>query len=95
MFIVTIALLIVANIPVAIFLGWLFFEQPDERQSAVEAMLAIGKMILFPRIVRVLMGMDDEEAIGIFPVVCVIGGLLMAVAGECYLLNQWAPWLFK
>lgn len=94
MFIVTIVLLIVANIPVALFLGWLFFERPDERQSAVEAILAVGKIILFPPFVRMMMGMDDEDAIGIFPVLCVIGGVIMAVAGECYLLNQWAPWMF-
>jgi hypothetical protein len=96
MIVVTIALLIVLNIPVAIFLGWLFFEHPEERQGAVEAMIGIGKKILFPRWTRMFLGMDDDEdESGIFPVICVVGGLIMAIAGERYLLNLWAPWLFK
>lgn len=95
MFPVTVVLLFVVNIPVALFLGWLFFEHPEEQQSAVEAMVGIGKRVLFPRWTRMLLGMDDDEdETGIFPVLAVIGGVIMAVAGECYLLNLWAPWAF-
>jgi hypothetical protein len=73
--------LIVLNIPVYLFIGWLAF---DSKASAAntfgDTILAILKTIFIPRIVRVLVGMDDEDAWGIVP----IAGFFLACAGVVY-----------
>jgi hypothetical protein len=60
--------LIVLNIPVYLFLGWLAF---DNKQGAadtfIETLVALVKMILVPYQVRVLLNMDTEGSWGLLP----------------------------
>ena len=85
-----IAALIVLNIPVYLFIGWLAFDTTeDAAETFFETIVAILKAILIPRIIRVLMGDDEEGAWGIFP----IAGFLIAcggiVYGEYYLITKY------
>jgi hypothetical protein len=88
-----IPILIVLNVPVYIFLGWLAF---DSKQAAadtfLETLVAVATMICVPRIVRELIGMDTSGSWGLFP----IAGFLLACAGVVYggylLLAKWFGW---
>ncbi|MHB1034812.1 MAG: hypothetical protein ACYC35_11085 [Pirellulales bacterium] len=82
--------LAVANIPVYLFIGWLAFDTKQGAASTFfDTIVAVLKIILIPRIVRALLGMDDSDALGLFP----IAGFFLAcgaiVYGEYYLIGQW------
>ena len=70
--------LVVLNIPVYLFIGWLAF---DTKESAAdtffETIVAVLRIILVPRLLRYLLGWDDADAVGLFPV----GGFILACAG--------------
>ncbi len=82
-------ILIPANIPIYLFLGWVVFD--DARNAShnfVETLVAIGKAILIPRIIRIVMG-DDSDATGsMFNIVIFLGACIAAVAGEYYLITR-------
>ena len=76
-----IATLIVLNIPVYLFIGWLAFDTgEDAAETFFETIVAILKIIFVPRIIRVLLGDNDEGAWGVLP----IAGYLIACAGITY-----------
>ena len=85
-----VATLIILNIPVYLFIGWLAFDTgEDAADTFFETIVALLKIILVPRIIRVLLGDDDEGAWGIFP----IAGYFLACAGitygEYYLITKY------
>ncbi len=87
-----VAILAVLNTPVYLFLGWLAFDsKSNAADTFFDTVVAILKLVLIPRIVRVLLQMDTEESWGIVP----IAGFLMAcglvVWGEYALLVRWFP----
>lgn len=87
-----IAALIVLNIPLFLFIGWLAF---DSRAGAAatfgETIVALLQILLIPRIVREVLGMDDDGALGLVP----IAGFFIAcgaiIAGEYWLIGRWFP----
>ena len=86
-----IATLVVLNIPVYIFIGWLAF---DTKQGAADtfggAIVAILKTIFIPRIVRVMMGDDDDE--GTLGIAAMAGFFIACgfiVYGEYYLITKY------
>jgi hypothetical protein len=76
-----IPILVVVNIPVYIFIGWLAFDSKDNAASTfLETITAVLMMILIPRILRVLFDMDTSGSWGLIPV----AGYLAACAGVVY-----------
>lgn len=74
-------LLILANVPVYLTLGWLVFDTKDKAADTFfDTMVALLQIILIPRIIRLLLGMDDEGAYGMFE----IGVFFIACAGVTY-----------
>jgi hypothetical protein len=82
--------LIVLNIPVYLFIGWLAFDsKSNAADTFFETIVAILKQIFVPRLLRELLGMDTSDSWGIFP----IAGFLFAcggiVYGEYYLIEKY------
>ena len=89
-------LLIVINIPVFLFLAWLVFDTKEAAAKTIwETVVAVLQILFVPRIVRVMFDMDDEGAIGIFPIAAFFIACFAAVIGEVmllqYLLPAWFP----
>ncbi len=89
-----IATLIVLNVPVFLFLGWLIF---DTKASAGETFYdtvvaifkAILKAFLVLRLVLFLMGDDDrEDAWGIVPIIGFLLACAAVVYAEHYLITR-------
>ncbi len=71
-----IPLLIIANIPVYLFLGWLAFDsKEDAADTFFETIVAVLKTIFVPRIIRELLQMDTSGSWGLFPICAVPGRL--------------------
>ena len=88
-----IALLIILNIPVFLFLGWLAFDTKDNAADTFfETIVSIIKAILLPRMVRVLIGDDDDDAAGILTVLGFLTACALVVYGEYHLLTKYG-WL--
>ncbi len=84
-----IATLIVLNIPVYLFIGWLVFDTKEgAADTFFETIVAILKAIFIPRIIRVLMGDDDDGAWGIFPIAAFFITCGFIVYGEYYLITK-------
>ena len=84
-----IAILIVLNIPVYLFIGWLVFDTTEDAAATFfETIVAVLKAIFIPRGIRVLMGDDDDGEWGLLP----IGAFFFAcggiVYGEYYLITR-------
>jgi hypothetical protein len=91
---VTIVILAVLNIPVFLFLAWLAFDSKEgAAQTFGETIVAILQIIFIPRIVRVLLDMDDEGAFGMLPIAGFFVACGAIVFGEYWLLTQWFPGL--
>ncbi len=85
-----IAALVVLNIPVYLFIGWLVFDtKEDAAATFYETSVALLKAILIPRIVRVLMGDDDEGGWGLVPILAFLIACGAIVFGEYYLLTEY------
>jgi hypothetical protein len=84
------AVLIVVNVPVYLFLGWLAF---DSKQNAtdtfVETITAVLKTIFIPSFVRALLGMDTTGSWGLVPIGCYFAACIGVVYGEYVLLGKW------
>ena len=85
-----IPILVVANIPVYLFLGWLAFDNKENAASTFgETLLAVLKMIFIPAIVRVMFGMETSGSWGLFPIAGFFIACAFVVYGEYWLLvNQ-------
>jgi hypothetical protein len=86
-----IVVLAIVNIPVYLFIGWLAFDTGSKASDTFfDTLIAIGKMIFVPRIVRVLMGDDDDTgALGIFPLLGFLAACAGVVYGEYYLIQKY------
>jgi hypothetical protein len=87
-----IATLVVLNIPVYLFIGWLAF---DSKQGAtdtfVDTIVELLKQLLVPRVVRMFIGMedDDDKALGILPIAGFFIACAFVVWGEYYLIEKY------
>ncbi|NQU25699.1 MAG: hypothetical protein HQ567_30800 [Candidatus Nealsonbacteria bacterium] len=76
-----VATLIILNVPVYLFIGWLVFDtKAGAADTFFETIVAILKAIFIPKIVRVLMEDDDDGAWGLFP----IAAFFIACGGVVY-----------
>jgi hypothetical protein len=85
-----IASLIVLNIPVYLFIGWLAFDnKSNAADTFFDTIVDILKQVFIPNILRELMGMDTSGSWGIVP----IAGFFFAcggiVYGEFYLISKY------
>jgi len=89
---VFIFILIIVNIPVFLVVAWLAFDSKEgTAQTFGETIVAILQIIFIPRIVRVLWGMDDTGALGLFPIAGYFVACGAIVFGEYWLLTRWFP----
>jgi hypothetical protein len=87
-----IVVLAVLNVPVYLCLGWLAFDNKDNAADTFfETIVAILKIILVPRIVRALLGMDTEASWGVFPIAAFLAACALIVWGEYALIVKWFP----
>jgi hypothetical protein len=87
-----VAILVVLNIPVYLFLGWLAFDsKSNAADTFFETVVAILKTVLIPRIVRVLLQMETEASWGIFPIAGFLTACGLIVWGEYALIVRWFP----
>ena len=89
--------LIAINIPIFLFLAWIVFDTKEAAAQTIwETVVAVLQILLIPRIVRVMFDMDDEGALGLFPIAAFFIACIAAVVGEYALLNylmpSWFPW---
>ncbi len=84
------ATLIILNIPVYLFLGWLVFDTKEgAADTFYDTIVAILKAIAIPRFVRVLMGDDDDGEWGLFPIAAFFIACGGVVYGEYYLVTKY------
>lgn len=83
--------LIVLNIPVYLFIGWLAFDsKSNAADTFVETIVAVIKRITIPRIILVLFDADDaDEAWGIVPILAFFAACAGIVYGEYYLIQKY------
>jgi len=85
-----VTVLIILNIPIYLAIGWLVFDTKDKAASTFfETIVAVVKAICIPRIVRVLMGDDDDDAWGLLPIGIFLFLCAGLVYGEYYLITKW------
>lgn len=88
-----IATLVILNIPAYLFLGWLAFDTPHGAvDSFTAAIVALLKQLFIPWSIRVLLGMDTTDAMGIFPIAGFLFACGFLVFGE-YRLLEWLGWV--
>lgn len=86
----SIPILLVLNIPVYLFIGWIVFDTKENAaETFYETIVSILKAIFIPSIVRVFMDDDDDEGFGFLPIVgfFVVCGLI--VYGEYCLVQKY------
>jgi hypothetical protein len=73
-------------------IAWLAFDDKDSAADTFfETIVAILTMILVPRIVRELFGMDTEGSWGLFPILGFFLACAGIVYGELLLIARWFP----
>lgn len=87
-----IIILIILNIPLFLFIGWLAFDTgADAAATFGETLLALLQILLIPRIIRVMLDMDDEGALGLVPIIGFFIACGAIVYGEYALIRTWFP----
>ena len=82
--------LIVLNIPVYLFLGWLAFDsRADAGRTFVDTTVDVLKILLIPRWLRMLLDMETDNAVGIFPILGFFIACALLTYGEWWLLMKW------
>ena len=83
-------ILIIANIPIFLFLAWVVFDTKNKAADTFfETIVALLKIIFVPRLVRVMMGDDDDSgALGIFPIAVYFIACGFIIYGEHLLLMK-------
>lgn len=89
-----IAILIAANVPLFLFLAWIFFDNKDKAADTFfETIVALLKIILVPRLVRVMMDdNDDSGAVGLIPIGMFFIACALIVYGEYRFLAWYFGW---
>lgn len=84
--------LVVLNIPVFLFLAWLAFDSKEgAARTFGETIVAILQILFVPRIVRVMLDMDDEGALGLVPIIGFFIACGAIVFGEYWLVTNFFP----
>jgi hypothetical protein len=82
--------LIIVNIPVYLLIGWLIF---DSKETAADTffgtVVAILKIAFVPPIVRVMLGWDDSDALGVLPILAFFMACIAATFAEYWLLTKY------
>jgi hypothetical protein len=82
--------LIVVNIPVYLLLGWLLFDSKETAADTfIGTLIAIAKIAFVPPIIRVLMGWDDTDALGVFPIIGFFIACGAVTYGEYFLFTRY------
>lgn len=80
-------LLVILNIPVYLFLGWIVFDTGARAADTLyDTVVSILKIIFIPKLVRVLFEMDDDNAVGLIPIAVFLIACVAITAGEMYLI---------
>jgi hypothetical protein len=83
-------ILAVANIPVFLFFGWVLFDSKEKAaDSFFDTIVAVAKVILVPRFVRIMMGMDTDDAWGIFQILLFLSACVAVVWLEHWLITTY------
>lgn len=83
-------ILFILNIPVYLFLGWIVFDTGAQAADTVfETVVTILKIIFIPRLVRVLLEMDDDGAVGLFPIAAFLIACVAITGAEMYLIQTY------
>lgn len=86
------AALAVVDIPLFLFIAWLAFDSKEgAARTFGETIITILQILFIPRIVRVVLDMDDEGALGLVPIIGFFIACGAIVAGELWLIAQWFP----
>ena len=84
------AALVVLNIPVYLFIGWLAFDtKSNAADSFWDTLVVIVKRIFVPRILLVLSGNDDDDGEGTFAVFAFFVACGAIVYAEHYLITRY------
>ncbi len=84
-----VAILIVLNIPVYLLFGWVVFDtKSNAADTLFDTVVAVVKIIVIPKIVRELAGMDTEGSWGLLPIAGFLAACAGIVYGEYYLLGK-------
>jgi hypothetical protein len=84
------AALIVLNIPVYLFIGWLIFDSKDKAADTLfEAVVSILKAVFLPIIHRVHGGDDDDGEGSILTTAIFLCTCAAVVYGEYYLITTY------
>jgi hypothetical protein len=85
-------ILVVLNIPVYLFYGWLLYDKPDNfADSFFEITVAVLKAILIPRFIRVLMQDEDETGFSMVTMAMFLFACGITVYGEYWLIAKYFP----
>lgn len=64
-----VAVLILLNLPLFLFIGWLAFDTASgASQTFLETLIDLLKIIFIPRAVQELFGIDVTGAVGVLPI---------------------------
>ncbi len=92
---VALIVLIVLNIPVFLGIAWVVFDTKEAAADTFwDTFVALLYILLVPRIIRYFLDWDESGALGLFPIAGFFIFCIAAVAGEYYLLSQFAPGWF-
>jgi hypothetical protein len=84
-----IALLIILNIPVYLFIGWLAFDTGQgAANSFFESVVELLKILLIPGVVRMALGMEMEKGLSMLQVAGFVIACVGIVWGEYWLIGQ-------
>jgi len=83
------ALLILCDVPVYLLIGWVVFDTKDKAADTFfDTTVALLRIILIPQIVRVLLGIDDSDAYGLFQIGLYFAGCAAVTYGEHVALQK-------
>lgn len=82
-------ILILANIPLYLLIGWIFFDNGDHaKETFFEAILTLLKSFV-PPLVRVFLGWDEDDGFGTIEIVAFLAGCIAITFGEHFLLMNY------
>ncbi|WDI45093.1 hypothetical protein [Bremerella sp. P1] len=85
-----VVVLIVLNVPVYLFLAWVVFDTAgDAADTFWDTIVTLLKMIFIPPWLRMMMGMEESEALGVFPIAAFFIGCAAITFGEWWLLDKY------
>ena len=84
-----IGIVVVLNIPVYLFIGWLAFDSASKAADTfVDTIYALLKQLLVPRFVRLMLDWEDE-GLGLLPILGYFIACTVVTVGQLYLIDRW------